>query len=128
MQIAVTSEYLAALQARLRQIDEAHRGLEVERESIKRLLKLHGMSVNGGVPMAHRPAKRVGGVAVSVSQQLLNYVRDHDGCQTLDVVNAFADNVTTTSKDPRRYVRSVVDTHIKRGKISRDDDGGLHLL
>ena len=129
MQIAVTDKYVKTLQARLRQIDEAHRGLEVERESIQRVLKLHGIDIESKVDrVAQRPTpKRASRNGTNVSQSVLDYVRENDGCQTLDVVDAF-ENVKTSSKDPRRYMRSVVDTHVRRGKVRREPSGALHII
>ena len=130
--IAVSQEYIASLRSRLIEIKQARKGLDFEERAIERLLLLHDVrpGTSGSESSARKRAKKVGGIKrPNTSALIRQHVRNHPGCSAGDVVRALIDAIETTSKKPRRYLRSAVETLVKRGDIERPPDlmGGLTI-
>lgn len=130
--ISVSPEYITSLRARLLEIKQARKGLDVEEHTIGRLLRLHDVTpgTNGSAATPKKKTKRVGGIKKSnTSEMIREHVRNHPGCTAGDVVRALIDKIETDSKKPRRYLRSAVETLVKRKDIQRARDlvGGLTI-
>jgi len=120
--ISVSQEYIASLGSRLLEIKQARKGLDLEERTIERLLKLHDIKprTNGLASTSQKRVKRVGGIKrPNTSALIREYVKTHRGCAAGDVVRALIDEIETTSKKPRRYLRSAVETLGKGGDIQR---------
>ena len=116
--MATSNDYIATLKARLKDLDREHKRLDAEQRDVENILKRLGVELSSEFVATVTLKKKSSAKKSNTSMLIIEYVREHPGCQIVQVVDALENKVETQSKNKRKLIRATMATLKKRERLT----------